>query len=319
MRILFWGSSDFSIPSLEILSREHEIAAVITNPDSVCGRGMKNICETMVKSFAAARNIPVIQPARAREEGFKEKIQDLHPDLSVVVSFGMILPEYLLSIPKFSSINLHASLLPSYRGAAPIQAALENGDKRTGVSVQYMVKEVDRGDIIIQSASDIKPDDNYKSLSERLAVEGAKILLKAVSAIENGTVKAVKQDDSAATFTRMLKKADGLVDFSAQSSGEIFNKWRAYSLWPGIFAFYGGPAGGINITLVDIKNVAGDAGLKTDRTGFIVQADRKGLVISCKEGFLSLLRLKPWGKKEMDYISFINGYKPECGRIFKGE
>src|SRR5271157_1710188 len=122
MRILFWGSSDFSTPSLETLSLKNDIAAVITNPDSICGRGMKNVCETTVKSFSVSHNIPVIQPVKLNDEGFIEKLTRLKPDLSVVVSFGMILPEKILSIPRFSSINLHASLLPSYRGASPIQA-----------------------------------------------------------------------------------------------------------------------------------------------------------------------------------------------------
>jgi methionyl-tRNA formyltransferase len=138
--------------------------------------------------------------------------------------------------------------------------------------------------------------------------------MKAVTGIEKGTVKAVKQDDTKATFTRMLKKSDGLVDFSTQSSEEIFNKWRAYSIWPGIFALFSGPAGRINITLTDIVK-AGNT-YADCQAGSIVQADKKGLVIRCKKGFLSLLRLKPWGKREMDYISFINGYKPGCGRIF---
>jgi methionyl-tRNA formyltransferase len=314
MRILFWGSSEFSIPSLEALSLEYDIAAVITNRDSVCGRGMKNVCETDVKSFAIAHKIPIIQPASLKEEGFKEQMLGLKPDLSVVVSFGMILPEYLLSIPKFSSINLHASLLPLYRGASPIQAALANGDTVTGVTVQYMVKEVDRGDILLQRRVDIRPEDNYQILSEKLAQEGAKLLLEAVKGIEGGNIKAVRQDNSSASFSRMLKKNDGLVDFAKQSSSEIYNKWRAYFPWPGIFTVYNGTSGRINITLLEINKTA--HGRPKGRPGFICSADKKGLIVECREGFLSLLKLKPWGKKEMDYKSFINGYRPVIGRIF---
>ncbi len=315
MRMLFWGSSDFSIPSLEALSLKNDIAAVITNPDSICGRGMKNVCETTVKSFSVSHNIPVIQPVKLNDEGFIEKLTRLKPDLSVVVSFGMILPEKILRIPRFSSINLHASLLPSYRGASPIQAALEHGDNFTGITIQYMVKELDKGDIILQSRLEIMPDDNYQTLSARLAAEGAKRLEEVIRAIEKGNVKAVRQEDSAATFTRMLKKKDGLVDFAGHSSIEIYNKWRAYSSWPGIFAEYAGPSGKMNICLVEIRNIEYDG--PKGRAGMIREADRKGLVIECREGFLSLLRLKPWGKKEMDYLSFINGYKPVTGRNFK--
>jgi methionyl-tRNA formyltransferase len=320
MRILFWGSSDFSIPSLAILNKNHEICAVVTNPDSVCGRGMKKICRTVVKNFAIAHRINLIQPASLKDESLIEKLTLLKPDLSVVASFGMILPEKVLNIPVYRSINVHASLLPRYRGASPIQAALEHGEKVTGVTIQFMSKELDRGDIILQKEIEIRQEDNYKSLSARLASEGAMLLNDAVRIIETGKCTPYKQDDNAATFTRMLKKEDGRIDFTKLSAREILNKWKAYIEWPGIYTEYRSSeidktaAPAHNISLIEICIL--DEISQMQQPGTIIEADKKGLVIQCREGRLSLMKLKPWGKKEMDYISFINGYKPVNGRIF---
>ncbi len=331
MKILFWGSSDFSIPSLEILSRNHDICAVVTNPDSICGRGMKKVCLTPVKDYVLGENefqgqarlkgIKLIQPESLKTDGFMEELALINPDLSVVVSFGMILPERILNLPRLRSINLHASLLPRYRGASPIQAALEHGDSFTGVTVQFMSKELDKGDIIMQKKVEIRPEDNYRTLSARLSGEGAALLNEAVDAVGSGNIKSYKQDDKDATFTRMLKKRDGLIDFSNLSAGEILNKWRAYYEWPGIYTGFRNsetekPSAlsplSISLVEISIRESSGPDG----PAGTILEADKKGLVIRCREGSLSLLKLKPWGKKEMDYISFINGYKPVCGRIF---
>ncbi len=321
MRVLFWGSSDFSVPSLEILFKEHEIISVVTNPDSACGRGLKELRQTPVKVFALAHNIPVIQTCSLKDEGVIESLRVLNPDLSVVVSYGMILPEAVLSIPKRHSVNLHASLLPLYRGASPIQAVLEHGGSVTGVTVQYMAKELDKGDIIMQKEVGIAQEDDYTTLSPRLAGEGALILREAVHAIEDGSVKRIKQDDSAATFTKLIKKEDGRVSFKSHTAAEIYNKRRAYAVWPGVYTEYRnlpdgsalqGPA--INVALMEIKLIEQCGPVQ--KAGVILEADKKGLIVQCREGCLSLLKLKPWGKKEMDYPAFINGYKPAAGRIF---
>jgi methionyl-tRNA formyltransferase len=293
----------------------------VTNPDSACGRGLKELRLTPVKVFALAHNLPFIQTCSLKDEGVIETLKALNPDLSVVVSYGMILPEAVLSIPKHFSINLHASLLPKYRGASPIQAVLEHGESISGVTIQYMAKELDKGDIIMQKEVQITPEDDYTTLSARLAGEGALLLMEAVRSIEEGSAKRIKQDDSAATFTKLIKKEDGRVSFISHTAAEITNKKRAYAVWPGVYTEYRNlpdgsalPDSAINVALMEIKQIEQYGPFQ--RAGVILEADKKGLIVQCREGCLSLLKLKPWGKKEMDYLGFINGYKPVEGRIF---
>ncbi len=316
MNIVFWGSSDFSVPSLELLYQKHNVLAVVTNPDACCGRGLKDIVSTPVKKFAIEKNISILQPCNLKDKEFIDNLFSFNADIYVIVSYGMIIPEEIIFHPKYHSINLHASLLPKYRGASPIQYALLNGDEITGNTVQFITKELDKGDIIIQSEVTIEPNETYIELSKKLASDGASLLLKALELIEKGNVKRIKQDDNLASYTKIIKKENGFIDFRQMTAKEIFNKYRAFKLWPNIFGYYKNSKekdseNGIKciFTNIELTNDNGEAGK-------IIQANKKGLIIATREGSIKINNIKPENKKEMDYISFINGFKPQEENFF---
>lgn len=316
MNLVFWGSSDFSIPSLELVYQKHNVLAVVTNPDACCGRGLKDIVSTPVKKFAIEKSIPVLQPCNLKDKEFIDNLFSFNADIYVIVSYGMIIPEEIIFHPKHHSINLHASLLPKYRGASPIQYALLNGDEITGNTVQFITKELDKGDIIIQREVSIEPNDTYIELSKKLALDGADLLLKALQLIEKNNFKRIKQDESLASYTKIIKKENGVINFRQMTAKEIFNKYRAFKLWPTIFGYYRNSKeltteNGIKciFTNIELTNENGEAGK-------IIQANKKGLIIATKEGSIKINNIKPENKKEMDYISFINGFKPQEGNFF---
>ncbi len=313
MKLVFWGSSDFSMPSLELCHEAFGVAAVITNTDACCGRGMKEIRMTPVKRYALDRGIPVLQPCDLKDASFQQEFAALRPDLSAVVSYGMIIPESVLHLPRLRSVNVHASLLPKYRGASPIQAAIANGDTTTGVTVQAMVKELDRGDILLQKETALAPDETYPGLCGRLARMGAEILEETVRQLENGTARPRPQDESRATLTRLIRKEDGRVSFIENTARDIYNRWRAYCAWPGVFTQYrGGPEReGTTVYLTQVE-LSGESGAP----GTVIRADRNALVVACREGSVSVRRIKPAGKKDMDFAGFMNGYRPAAGKPF---
>lgn len=318
MKIVFWGSSGFSMPSLELLTEQFTVAAVVTNADAACGRGMKEVRMTPVKEFALKKGLPVLQPCDLKDENFKKDIASFGADLFAVVSYGMILPVDVFEMPRYKSVNLHASLLPAYRGASPIQTALVNGDKMTGVTVQFLAKEMDRGDVILSREEKILPEDNYQTLSEKLSRSGAAVLAESVEQIEKGAARRVPQDESKATFTRLIRKEDGKISFIDNTAEEIYNKWRGYIAWPGVYTLYNNSeaansAAGTGVYLTEIAFFPEQNGTGPGR---IVSADKKGLVVSCKSGSIGIRKVKPAGKKEMDAVSFLNGYRPIPGRYF---
>jgi methionyl-tRNA formyltransferase len=318
MKIVFWGSSDFSMPALELLKQKHQVVCVITNPDAACGRGLKELRQTPVKIFALKHSIPVLQPENIKDEGFYQELAGFQADLYITASYGVIIPERILNIPKHRSINLHASLLPKYRGASPIQAALENGDQVTGVTVQYMAKKMDAGDIILKREVAVRPDDHYPGLSERLAAEGADLLLEAVSEIDSGRVKGEQQDESKVTYAHLIKRENGKISFIANTAMEIYNKWKAFDQWPGIYLEYSNrhscEENNMSICVLHLTDVQIED--REGEPGMILGSDKNGLIIACKKKALKINKLKPAGKNEMDYISFVNGYKPVTGRYF---
>lgn len=319
MKIVFWGSSDFSMPSLKLLHENHHVLAVVTNTDSFYGRGLKEIRMTPVKQFALEHSIKVIQPVSMKDLDLKAELETLGAELFVIVSFGMIIPDNIIYMPKYHSINLHASLLPTYRGASPIQAALFNGDQETGNSVQYITKELDRGDIILQRKLSIEPDDLYESLSLKLSTDGAVLLEEAIVLIETGKAKPEKQDNSLATYCKLIKKEHGCIRFADLTAQEIVNRWRAYHKWPGIFGYYHNslvqPNDESQGLMVFFTALGANQAIE-GRPGTIITADKKRLVVAAKKGAIEILRVKPVGKKEMDVPSFMNGYKPQAGSYF---
>ena len=231
MRILFMGTPDFAVASLRRLVADgHEVCGVFTQPDKPKNRGHK-LVPTPVKEFALTENIPVYQPLKMRDGTALELVQSLAPELTVVAAYGRILPEDILEAPRYGSINVHSSLLPKYRGAAPINWAILNGEETTGVSIMYMAKELDAGDVILQKETPIGPDEDAQALTVRLADLGAEALSEAVAAIGNGTAARTPQDESRQTYASMLTKEMSPIDWT-RSAREIDCQVRGLIPWP---------------------------------------------------------------------------------------
>ncbi|URA11137.1 methionyl-tRNA formyltransferase [Thermospira aquatica] len=311
MKIVFWGSSDFSMPALKALFEKGWIVAVVTNPDKPYGRGMHEIHKTPLKIWAEEKKIPCLQPVRLRDQTFLEELANFHADLFVVVSYGRILPKEILQMPPLGAINLHASLLPRYRGASPIQAAILHGDTFTGNTIQYVSEALDCGDIILQSQVPILPNETYPTLSQKLALDGAILLTEAITQISEGKAKRIPQNEAHATYTKIIKREDGKISFFTQTAEEIFRRFRAYQPWPGIFTTYHQTKTPfpVHLTSIEPYNQEGEPGI-------VLQANKEGFIVACKQGAINLLSLKPAGKKEMAFLGFINGYRPQAGKAF---
>jgi methionyl-tRNA formyltransferase len=317
MRIVFWGSSDFSMPCLEAIHPRHEVVAVVTNLDKPFGRGQKEIHRTPVKIFAQEHGIPVLQPLVLKDPVFDAELRALSPDLSVIVSYGKIIPEALLYVPRHSSINVHASVLPKYRGASPIQAALEAGDTATGNTVQFVTRQMDKGDVIAASSVTILPGDDYETLWPRLAADGAALLLDALCQIGNGTVTRKPQSEEDATYCRLIEKENGRISFAELTAREIYNRFRAYRHWPGVFVEKDcGEEDECRYAAIFLTAIEPVEGFESMAPGVVAQANRQGFVVRCREGAIRIDRIKPAGKKDMDFASYINGYRPEAGKPF---
>jgi len=308
MRIIFMGTPDFSVPTLEALvASEHEVAAVVTQPDKPKGRG-KEIHMSPVKECALKHNIPVYQPVRARDEAFVEEMRTLKPDAMVVIAFGQILPKSLLDLPKYGCVNIHASLLPKYRGAAPIQWAVINGDPYTGVSTQRMDEGVDTGDIILEEKVEIRPDETGGSLFDRLAEVGAELCVKTIEAIENGTAVYTPQDNSKATHTAKIHKELGSIDWT-KSAKEIECLIRGLNPWPSAYTRLDGKT-----LKIWRANVLPDE--KKAAPGCIIKAEKGSFLVQTGDGVLELLEVQLEGKKRMTTDAFLNGYTVEEGTYF---
>jgi methionyl-tRNA formyltransferase len=317
MRIVFWGSSDFSMPFLEAIQAHHEVAAVVTNLDKPFGRGQKEIHRTPVKIFAQSRGIPVLQPLQLRDSAFEAEFRVFSPDLSVIVSYGKIIPEPLLYVPRYSSINVHASVLPKYRGASPIQAALAAGDTVTGNTVQFVTREMDKGDVIAASSVPILPGDDYETLWPRLAENGAALLLETLRRIGDGAAVRTPQSEDEASYCRLIEKENGRISFAELSAREIYNRFRAFRHWPGVFVEKDcGEEAECRYAAIFLTAIEPVEGFENTPPGVVAQANRHGLVVRCREGAIRIDRIKPAGKKDMDFASYINGYRPEAGKQF---
>ena len=238
MNIVFMGTPEFADASLKaLLASEHKVQAVFTRADTPKNRGMKML-PPPVKVTALEAGIPVYQPKGMRDEGVLDILRELDPDVIVVAAYGVILPVSVLELPKYGCINVHASLLPKYRGASPINAVLLDGEKETGVTIMQMEKGLDTGDMMLKRSIEIADDDSYGSLHDKLAVVGGELLLEALEQIENGTVKAVKQDDSLSCYAHMIRNSDAEVSFM-DAAETVAGKIRGYDPAPGAFGFLG--------------------------------------------------------------------------------
>lgn len=310
MRILFMGTPEFAVPSLEKLMEEHEIIGVFTKVDKPNTRG-KKIKYTPVKEYALEHNIPVYQPNSLRVEETFEIIKELNPDLIVVVAYGKIIPNNIIEYPKYGIINVHSSLLPKFRGAAPINAAIIAGEKESGVTIMDIAEELDAGDIILAGKTEISEEDTFLTLHDRLKVIGAEKLVEAVRAIEAGTVVRTPQNHSEATFVKPYKKTDCIVDWN-KTKEEVFNFVRGMNPFPTAFTYHNEKI--LKIYAIEKLDKIYDQG----EIGEIVDVIKgKGFVVKVRDGSIILTNIKPENKKNISGNDSINGNIFKLGEILK--
>lgn len=320
------GTPDFARDSLEKLydSKNNEIIGVVTTPDRPSGRGMKLI-PTPVKEFAIQNNLKLFQPEKiANNEEFKDEIRNLNPDIVCVVSYGKILPKSFLKIPKFGCINVHPSLLPKYRGSAPIQWAILNGDKETGVTIMYLNEKMDEGDIILQEKTEIGEDETTGELWNRLSKVGARLLEEAVEKIENGTAARIKQGEEF-SIAPMLEKQMSKINWEDKNGREIKNLVRGLNPIMGTYSFLENKK--IKFWKVDCIN---DEAFKKIKENFesleisdkvvpgtvLLANEKKGLFIKTKDGILSIIEIQGENAKRMNVKDFLRGNKISIGSKF---
>jgi len=312
MKIVFFGSSQFAVPSLKaLLDARHDIPCVVTQPDKRKGRGL-DLSATEVKVQARAKGIEVYQPVSINTSSSVKFLKNLNPDLFIVIAYGQILSQEILDIPNLLVINLHASLLPKYRGAAPINQAIIQGEKKSGVTIMKITKQMDAGPIILQKKLAIEPSDTAVTLEEKLSKLGAEALLEALGQIESGTYKAVAQSFKDATFAPKLKKQDGLIDWSKPAQ-DISNLVRGTLPWPGAVTYYKGKL---------LKIYQGKAFLALEKEksifapGQIVKIMKEGIAVATGKGDLIIEELQLEGKRRMSAQDFILGHKIKEGDFF---
>jgi methionyl-tRNA formyltransferase len=311
LRIVFFGTPDFAVPSLEILVRNNfHVIAVVTVPDKPVGRGQK-ISVSPIKEFAVANNIRVLQPENLKDEKFSSELESLKPDLQVVVAFRM-LPEKIWKLPRRGTFNLHASLLPQYRGAAPINWAIIHGEKMTGVTTFFLKHEIDTGDIIMQESTDIGSDETAGELHDRLMKIGAGLVLKTVQAISSGKVAAVKQPEPAAEALRPAPKLNRINTMlsSKQLYSDAFNFIRGLSPYPAAHTEFFNPESGVSLAL-KVFSATAHAEEHGKVPGTIVTDNRNFIRVYFRKGFLELQMIQIAGRNKVSVKDFLNGFKLE--------
>jgi methionyl-tRNA formyltransferase len=306
VRIVFFGSPDFAVPSLAALVDHHQIVAVVTQPDRPAGRGGK-LQMPAVKALAQERGLQVLQPTKLRDGVVAKQLSELAPDLFVVVAYGRILPPDLLAVPALGPWNVHASILPKLRGAAPIQWAVIRGDTSTGVSIMRMEEGLDTGPVAAQATESISPSDTAGTLSARLAPLGARLLLRALPKIADGSISLQVQDDAAASLAPPLEKSDGQLDFS-QSAFQVSARARGVDPWPGATTALEGET----VKLFQPTVVAG-AGAAGEFLGLVPQ----GLAIACGEGAVAFAEVQMPSRKRMPAKALLAGRPIRPGTRFE--
>ena len=310
MRILFMGTPDFAEACLAaLLSHGETVVGAISQPDKPKGRKMI-LTPPPVKELALRHGLPVFQPQTLKNNAIMDVLQELQPDLIVVVAYGKILPKYVLDFPKFGCVNIHASLLPKLRGAAPIQWSIINGEEETGVTSMYMAEGLDTGDMILSKRTKIGAEETAEELFDRLAVMGGEVLIETVEQIKSGTAKRIPQSDEESTYAPILSREDGKIDFS-KSSAEVHDLVRGLYSWPCAYTFYKGKK---------IKVFSCRVASETGAPGEVLKASSKdGLVIGTKDGSVRILELQFEGKKRMTAEDFFVGNKIEISTILGEE
>jgi len=301
------GTPDFAVPTLQKLAEKHEVIASYTQPDRPKGRG-KQLQPPPVKTMSEKLGIPVYQPRSIKEEDVLEQLQSMSPEAIIVVAYGQILPEEILHLPPYGCINVHASLLPKYRGAAPIHWAVINGEKETGVTTMLMDKGLDTGDILLQKKINISIEDTVGTVHDKLASLGAELLIETLEGLQNGIVKPKKQDDNFATYVSMLDRQVEKIDWNS-SAEKIFNKVRGLNPWPGAYTTLHGKRLKVWKTEISEKDSVFHPGKILD-----IIPD-KGIEVGTKKGKIIITELQPPGKKRMSASAFLRGYNVEKGDI----
>ena len=308
MRILFMGTPDFAVPSLEaLIGAGHTICGVFTQPDKPKNRGMK-LQAPPVKERALAHGLPVYQPVKLRDGTALALIRELAPQLIVVAAYGRILPDDILAAPPEGCINVHSSLLPAYRGAAPINWAVLNGDQKTGVTIMHMAHDLDAGDIISQASTPIDPDETVVALHDRLALLGAELLVETVARIDAGTASRTPQDHSKATLAPMLDRALSPMDFR-RTARQLHNQVRGLIPWPAAVTVLGDKRCKVFRTVVSDETTHA-------APGTVLSAGKEGLAVACGEGtVLHLEEIQPDGGKRMRATDYLRGHPVAVGTV----
>lgn len=318
MRVVFMGTPDFAVGALEaILQAGHQVAAVVTQPDKPKGRG-KEIQMTPVKACAVSHGIPVFQPVKVKEKEAVETLREYNADIFVVAAFGQILSEEILSIPKYGCVNIHASLLPRYRGAGPIQWAIINGEEKSGVTIMQMDKGLDTGDMLLKEEVAIEPKETGDSLHDKLAEAGARLIVEALAKLERGELVPEKQKEEESCYAKRLQKSMGRIDWQ-QSAKKLDCLIRGLLSWPGAYTVLRGK----NLKIWEVEAIeepenvpegmALPAELSHAMPGIVVGVEREAFYVKTGEGILKILAVQPEGKKRMPVREFLLGYQVKAG------
>ncbi|MGC9080138.1 methionyl-tRNA formyltransferase [Sulfurihydrogenibium sp.] len=311
MKVLFWGTPDFAVESLKaLLSSKHQVVGVITQPDKPKGRGQK-VQPTPVKEEALKHGLLVYQPEKIKNNPeVVDFIKNLNPDISVVVAYGKILPEEVINIPKYKTINVHASLLPKYRGAAPIHRAIMDGEEETGVCIMEIVKELDAGDIYRCKKVKIEPNDDIITLHDKLAKEGAKLLIEVLDDIEEGRVEKTPQDSTKATYAKPIEKEEAKINWEKPAK-DIYNQIRALKVWPKAYSNFRDQ----QVKILDAEVVECPKAVKP---GEVVKSnDKEGIIVATKEGCILIKTLQFPNSKPISSQEAVRGYKIKEGEVFE--
>ena len=309
MHIVFMGTPDFSVPALEALVKGgHQVIAAVTQPDKPKGRG-KAVLMTPVKEKALEMGIPVYQPVKVREPEFVKTLADLAPDVIVVIAFGQILPKSILEIPRYGCVNIHASLLPKYRGAAPIQWAVIDGEKETGVTTMFMNEGLDTGDMLEKEVVPLDPKETGGSLHDKLSAVGGRLILSTLKGLEDGTLKGTPQTDEGSCYAKMLKKSLGDIDWTMDGAA-IERLIRGLNPWPSAYTSLHGKT----LKIWDADVTDREYGVEP---GTVAEVSKDQLIIQTGKGSLSVRSLQLEGKKRMDIQDFLRGYSLEKGTVLE--
>lgn len=309
MKVVYMGTPDFAVGALEaLIEAGHQVTAVVTQPDKPKGRG-KEVQMSPVKACALKYNIPVLQPVKIKEAEAVETLRTYQADIFVVAAFGQILSEEILAMPKYGCVNIHASLLPKYRGAGPIQWAIINGEKITGVTIMRMDKGLDTGDMLFQKEVAIAPDETADTLHDKLAEAGAHLIVEALAKIEAGDVTPVKQKDEESCYAKMLTKAMGRIDWQMEAE-KLDCLIRGLISWPGASTIFRGKS----LKIWKEEVVSEQDGFSTKaQPGTVIRVEKDAFYVQTGKGILKILEVQPEGKKRMAVKDFLLGYPVKAG------